>query len=537
MLPGKKYAITDLLVMVRRRLPLLLVPPFVGLFLALIFSSTLSNIYRTDALIAIVPQRVPGAFVQTTVTLRTEDRLDTLTTQIKSRTTLEQLIVEFDLYPELRRRLPMEDVVAIMREAIDVEPEALRRGPNGLLPLHAFHIHFNYTDPAVATRLTERLSSLFVDQNARDRDALADATNQFLEQQLSEARARLVAQELKLEQFREQHGNELPTQIQSNMAVMQSTQMQIQALVEAQARDRDRKMMLERLYSEAEKEPVAVTPGPAAGGNDTAVAGTATQQLASARESLGRLELRLTPQHPDIVRAKRAIAELETKAAAEAASAANGGTPTTATSSMSQAELAKRESLRQMRAEIESLNRQSAFKETEEARLRGLVSEYQHRVEAVPGIESAWVALSRDYETQQAAYKELLQKSEAAKVALNLERRQIGEQFRVLDPAKVPQRPVSPVRWQISGIGFAVGLLLGLGIAALLELRDATYRSEADVLDALALPVLASVPLVETASETARRVRRQRLVSAAAASAVVVAGIVFWTMRLWTQFL
>jgi uncharacterized protein involved in exopolysaccharide biosynthesis len=292
---------------------------------------------------------------------------------------------------------------------------------------------------------------------------------------------------------------------------------------------------------------MATPPIPAApavsSGPDAVPTGTAQQQLATARETLTRLELRLTPLHPDVLRAKRLISDLEGKAASEAAKAAEsvksvpGATPPAPVATLSATDLARRESLRQMKAEIESLDRQTAFKESEEVRLRSLVSEYQRRVEAVPGIESSWVGLTRDYDTQQTAYKELLTKSEASKVAVSLERRQIGEQFRVLDPAKVPQRPVSPIRWQISIIGFAIGLFLGLAAGALREIRDSTYRSESDVLDALALPVLTSVPHVETAAESMRRIRRRRLVSAATASVMVATGIVFWSMRLWTQLL
>jgi polysaccharide chain length determinant protein (PEP-CTERM system associated) len=537
MLPGKSYSLPDVLAMVRRRLPLLVIPPFVGLFAALLYAATLSNVYRSDVLIGIIPQRVPSNFVQTTVTMRTEDGIDTITTQIKSRTVLEQLILEFNLYPAERRRVPMEDVIDVMRSAIEVELEALRKGPQGLLPPHAFHVRFSYADPIIATRVAERLSSLYVDQNARDRGASANATNQFLEQQLAEARARLVETEGKLERFREQHGNELPTQAQSNMQAMQGMQLQIQAIVEGIARDRDRKLMLERLYGEAEKEPVvaAVAPAGQAGEGGAAQTGSYRQRLTAARENLARLELRLTPLHPDIVSAKRQIADLEPKAAEEAVKIADGTAPVA--SAMSPEEVGRRERLRSMKAEIESLNRQTAFKESEEARLRGAFSEYQRRIESVPGVESAWVALTRDYDTQQTAYKEMLAKSENAKVAVSLERRQIGEQFRVIDPAKVPQRPISPVRLVINAIGFAIGLFVGVGIAVLLEFKDSTYRSESDVLDALALPVLAVVPLVETAAETAQRLRRRKQISMVAASAVAICGYVFWSMRLWTQFL
>lgn len=524
--------------MLRRRKWLLSVPPLITGFAALLYSTTVPNLYQSDMLIEIVPQRVPDAFVRSTVTLRTEERLDAITVQVLSRTLLEQMINEFDLYQEERQRLPMEDVVQKMRKSIEVPLERPRPGPRGPEPPHAFHVKFTYPDPNIAARVTQRLGSLFVDQNARDRGALADATNNFLENQLAEVSKRLEAQERRVEAFREQHGNELPTQMSSNIQVIQSTQLQIQAGVEAIARDRDRKLMLERLLGEAEAQP---TPAPvlapqsqSATGETLPLNASAKQRLDEARALLAKLELRLRPEHPDVVRMKHQIAELEPKAAAEMAQQAAQGTTVPAASEV---EAQRRERLSQMRAEIESLDRQTAYKIADEARLRAQVAEYQRRIEAVPGVESEWQVLTRDYETLQAAYKDLLTKSEASRVALDLERRQIGENFKILDPAGVPVHPVTSTRLSINGAGLAIGLMFGFGLAAFLEFKDASFRSEADVLDVLSLPVLALVPYVETAAERAHRRWRQVIVSVATLAAIGGAAYATWTMRLWNSVL
>ena len=130
-----------------------------------------------------------------------------------------------------------------------------------------------------------------------------------------------------------------------------------------------------------------------------------------------------------------------------------------------------------MRAEIESLDRQVAFKESEERRLGTVIADYQSRIEAVPGVESEYLALTRDYDTIQASFRDLLTKSEAARVAENLETRQIGEQFRVLDAPRVPSRPISPQRALISGGGLDGGSGLGLLIVGLLEVKDGSLRA------------------------------------------------------------
>jgi polysaccharide chain length determinant protein (PEP-CTERM system associated) len=527
MLPGRKYTPQDVLDVARRRGWLVVVAAVVCVFGALVVSSSVRNRYRSEMLIQIVPQRVPDAYVRSTVTIRTEDRLEALSQQVMSRTQLERMVAEYELYPRERARSPLQDVVDRMRA--DIELELVRERRND--PADAFYIRFTYDEPRMAMRVTDRLGTLFVDQNARDRGALADATSMFLDSQMAEARARLEAQEQRLERFRQQNRGRLPSQLDFNMQAIQSTQLQLQALVESLARDRDRKLMLERLHADAAKEPVLVAPtqAPAQPPDPTLGTGlTAQQQLAAARAALTRLELRLRPEHPDVIRTKRLIAELEPKAKAEGA----GREPDTQVA-VSPEEAQRRERLRQMAAEIESLDRQIGFKESEERRLRGSIADYQQRIEAVPGIESAWVSLTRDYETLQQTYQELLTKSEQSKMAADLERRQIGEQFRILDPARVPTRPTSPSRLQINAIGLALGLFLGLAVVALLEITDSTFRSEADVLNALALPVVALVPYVSTVADAKRRRLRWTLTAAAVGTAVIAGAFVFWSMQLW----
>jgi polysaccharide chain length determinant protein (PEP-CTERM system associated) len=540
MLPGKAFTARDVLQIARRRLWLIALPPFVVLFAALLYSSRVPDLYQSDMLIAIIPQRLPDSMVRSTVTLKTEERLDAIAVEVLSRTSLEQMITEMDLYPVERTTKPMEDVMATMRANLDVGLEPVRRGPRGPEPPHAFHVRFTYTDARTAAQVTEKVGSIIVEQNAKDRGALARATSRFLEEQLAGARVRLEEQERRLEGFRERHGNELPTQAQMNLQAIQSAQLQVQALVEAIARDRDRKHMLERLYRETLNEPAPMPPTPApqsAGPGNATPTGSARQQLEAARASLAGLELRYKADHPDIVRAKRLIADLEPKAAAEAAAAAESATSDTPGPGALPIDPARRESLRQMLAEIESLDRQTAFKQSEERRLRNEITEYQRRIEAVPGVESEWVKLARDYDTHQTAYKDLLNKSESAKMAVDLEDEQIGEQFRVIDSAGTPVQPLPSLRPAINGGGFAIGLILGLGIVALLELRDARFRSESDVLETLALPVLASVPRVYTASELRRERRWTVLLSAAGVACVAVAGYVTWTLKLWNSLI
>ena len=534
MLPGKQYTPTDYAAMALRWRWVILTPFLLGGYIALIISSRLPNSYESDMLIQVIPQRIPPSFVQTTVTMRTVDRLGALTEQIMSRTELERLITEMDLYKEERERLPMQDVVEYMRRQLKVDP-VLNRDRDA----DSFYVRFSYSEPGVARRVTERLGGLFIDVNQQDRGNLAQATQSFLQSALADSKAQLETTEAKLRAFREKNAGRLPTQLTYNMQAMQNSQMRIQALVESTARDRDRRLLLERMYADAQAEVIIPSPAPAASATqtgETVVQGTTAQQLALAKQTLVGFELRLKPEHPDVVRTKSLISRLEAQLAAEtkAAEEARLDDPVeSAPIPIDQREVARRDRLKQMEVEIESLDRQIARRELEEQGIRESLDAVQRRIEQVPGLESEWIALTRDYETQSAKYKELLGKSETAQLASNLEQRQIGEQFKILDPARTPVRPTGVNRLQLNAMGAAIGLGVGLFLAGLLEVRDRTFRQADDIVEVLKLPVIALVPRVITTTERRRERMKRRLASAAAAVLVLAGGYGFWVMKLW----
>jgi len=493
MLPGKVYKPEDFLQILRRRIWLLLVPFSIISAATAVYSRYLPDIFRSDTLILVVPQRVPESYVRSTVTTRIEDRLQSIAQQILSRTRLERIIQDFNLYPEARRVGIMEDIVEGMRRDINIQ----------VVKGDAFRVSYTGDNPRTVMRVTDRLASLFIEENLRDREVLAEGTNQFLEAQLEDSRRRLVETEKKLEAYRKQYAGQLPSQLESNLQVVSNTQLQIRAVVESMNRDRDRHLMLERLLAELENPVVDTTSPPAAPANNadgTAGGGSPAQQLEQAQLALTQLQLRLKSDHPDVLRLKRIVANLQAKADAEAADAPvspdNIRVPA--------AELLRRKRLGDARAEFEQLNKQIAAEQAEEKRLRQIAAGYQQRVELAPTRESEMIELTRDYTTLQTQYTSLLQKKEESQISANLERRQIGEQFKLLDPARLPERPTSPNRQQINTFGMIFGLGIGIGLIVLVELRDTSFKTDEDLVSVLSLPVLAVVPLMQSNAERRR---------------------------------
>ena len=249
---------------------------------------------------------------------------------------------------------------------------------------------------------------------------------------------------------------------------------------------------------------------------------SAAEQLQMARTSLRQLQLRFTPDHPDVQRAKRIVADLEVKAQQEALQtplSPDGSAPRPANPQ----EAARLARLRDLRLEMEGIDRVIASKQAEEKTLQAKMTEYQRRVEATPARESELEGLLRDYDTVQKLYASLLAKQEDSKIAENLETRQIGEQFRTLDEARLPERPVSPNRPLIDLAGAMAGLAIGLGLVALLEYRDDSFKTDEEIVRLLSLPVVAMIPVMLSRAERETQ-RRRRLVVAIATGVVFMVG-------------
>lgn len=499
MLPGKTYKPEDVLHILRRRIWLLLVPFAVVAALTAVVARKLPDRYRSEALILVVPQRIPESYVKSTVTARIDDRLQSMMQQILSRTRLEQIIQEFNLYAEERKDgAIMEDVVARMRLK-DIKAEPIQGD--------AFRVSYTGQNPRTVMKVTDRMASLFIEESLRDRELLAEGTNQFLESQLEDARRRLMAHEKKLETYRKQFAGQLPSQLDSNLQAIQNTQMQIQSTVESMNRDREKRLVIERQLGEASIPlPVSTALPTTAEG---AAAGTAAQQLAIANAGLTAMQRRLKPDHPDIQAAKRTIRDLEKKAETEALEAPLSSDGPARV--VSPAEAFRQRRVTDLKAELAQLDRQIASQQREEARLRGLAGSYQQRIEVAPTRESEMTELMRDYTTLQTSYTNLLGKKEESQISANLERRQSGEQFKLVDPARLPEKPISPNRPLINLFGIVCGLGLGVALIALLEYRDASFKTDDEVTSVLSLPVLAVVPLMRSDVER-RKVSRRNIV-------------------------
>jgi uncharacterized protein involved in exopolysaccharide biosynthesis len=368
-------------------------------------------------------------------------------------------------------------------------------------------------DPVTVMKVTERLAAYFKADNQDEGTRRAEGTNAFVESKVEDKQRELKAVEDKLTQYKLLHAGELPEQLNGNLQALQTINQNLHAIANQMSADQNTKTTLETNIQLAESQ--ADPAGPLPGGADAA-AGTAAQRLTQAKANLAAAELRMTSENPAIKLMKEDIKALERAANEEAMRAP------VSMAGLSPSEQLRQGRLKQWKDELEQVKKNIAANQAEEKRLRTLSDSYQARVNNVPIREAEMVQLNRDYETLQAVYKDFLAKRETTQASVDLERRQIGEQFTLIDQARVPERPFSPDRTYINMFGLLGGLALGLALVALVEYRDSTFKTDHEIASVLSLPVLAVVPLMHSADETRALFRRRLLMNLGLGSTVMV---------------
>jgi len=493
---------------------MIIIPFLLSAVVSIYLCATLPPIYRSETTILVEPQQVPENYVASTVTGSVQDRLNTISQQILSRTRLEKVILEFSLYPELLSQVPMEAVVNTMRRNVEIKVEE-RPDSRGQAAAAAFRLAYFGKDPEVVQKVTDRLAMMYIEENLRVRENLARGTKEFLEKQLQEIEQTLKGREEEIRQFKQTNMGELPEQLEANLRAMDQLQSQKTSVMVSYRDAEDRQLTLERELSQ--------TPQYLAGSGPDQSA--LYQQLERKRQELTALTTRYTELYPDVLRVKKEIQELEQRIAA--INKSGGDIPQENAAILNPA-------YTRIKNQVEA-NRLSLNSIQEELQDIGWkMKRLQQRVENVPKREQELVSLSRDYETIKQSYDAMSARKINAEIAENLETRQKSEQFRVLDPANYPQKPVKPDRLRILGMGLALGLGLGGGLAFATEYMDRSFKRVEDIKASFSFPVLGIIPALTTREDVRKgKIRKVAMTSFSLGfAATLVLGVHLFIMKI-----
>jgi polysaccharide chain length determinant protein (PEP-CTERM system associated) len=505
----------------RRRRWWLLLPLFFCWLTVWGVSWLLPSTYESQATILVEQQKVPEHFVTPNVTVNLQDRLQSMTQQILSRTRLQKTIDDLHLYSPLRglgRLFQSGDSVEQMRKDIKIELVQSQGRPADLT---AFKIYYSGTSPSRAQQVNSELTTLFIDENVRSEQQSSQDTTTFLASQLEDARNKLEQQEAKVKAFKASRLGELPSQMESNVKILTGLQTQLESILRALDNAKQQKLYLDSQLQQFQSASALLVSGDA----DATSPETLDRELFTLRQRLADERSRHTDEYPEIIALKRKIAEaekLKKDMDLEIAEKekANQESPTDGLSATYSSPLMQlRSQLKANALEIQNYQHREKTIEVE-------ISAYKARLNMTPETEQELADISRGYEESRANYNSLLQKQNQSQLATSLSQRQQGEQFRVLDPPSLPDKPATPnhLLWSLGGL--VLGGVVALGLILFLELNNVRVRQEKDLSQVVPARVLVCIPHLGTPQEAqfAVALRRLEFVTALAMVLVMVAG-------------
>ena len=489
---------------VRRRHMYFLIPLLLGWLVVWGAGWVLPPLYQSSTLILVEQPSMPSNYVTPNVSEDLQDRLQSITQQILSRTRLLLIMDKYHLYEGGHNQRTSDEKVTLMRKDIDIQlvQREDRKGITG------FTISYQGVNPQIAQQVTGELTDLFIDENLKARQQHSEDTTSFIESQLANAGASLAEQEAKVRDYQARHEGELPSQQASNLQILSGLQAQLQSEQDALNNAKQQSVYYQALIGQYR------TLGDA---SVTADGGPATlpaidQQLETLRSRLADLRSHYTERHPDIQSLKDEIARTErmrnqllTGAKDQGKSGEHAGD---ASSAHDRSNPIQNQALLQLQSQQQANKLEIANREQAVVSLKARINEYQGRLNSEPARAQELADLERGYDQSKANYDDLLKKKNESSMATNMERMQQGERFTMLDPPSLPTRPTSPNRLKLCGIGLAVGLALGLIVVVGFEFMDDRMHNEKEIKTLLPIAIISEIPQIVTPADEESSKRR-----------------------------
>ena len=520
--------LSDYVEIIKHRKWALILPVVIVFLIALIVAVLYPRTYRSTSTILIEEQEIPRDFVITTITGYADQRLQSINQRIMSTTKLLEVINRFNLYADLRRKMTTEEVVDIMRKDIhfetisadmmDKKSSAPRPFGSTLNPTIAFTLAYDGRNPQVVEQVANVLASLYLEENLKTRERQSAGASRFLEDEAKTLQQKLADLDSRISAFKARNLATLPELLQVNLQGIDRI-------------DRDLEQLQDQLKTLREKE----------GYLRTQLANIPTEStdqdknlLKDLKAKLVQLESRYSDKYPDVKKTKMDIAVLEKRIALNSSEDEASQKKVSEQQASNPTYITLASQLSSVQSDIESVKRQLA-----EAQKRREI--YIGRTEASPRVEETYKALTVERNNAQARYDDLMKRVTEAKVAQGLEKEQMGEKFTLIDPARLPEKPVKPNVPAVLLIGLFLGIAGGVGNVSLKEYGDQSVRSPGQLALATSYPVLGTIPHLVTESDRQRsRIRRSRILMTV--GIVIVVGVLlfhFFVMDLdvfWARF-
>jgi polysaccharide chain length determinant protein (PEP-CTERM system associated) len=501
--PRRALDFEDYVDILRRNLRWIIAPVFAGLVISTVVAFVMEDTFVSQALIRIVPQQISSELVQNVSSQDVADRINGMAQSILSRNTLTTLITAHGLYKKEIASEPMEDVINKMRTAIVIRPTAGVALSGKSLP--AMQVAFSYRDKYLAKAVCDDLVSRFMGQSTQDTLDTQLQANQFLNDEFDQAKRDLEGLEQKLSEYRQRNAGRLPEEMQTNVSEMNAMEGRLSSLSEQASRNNERRMMLEselhiakdRLASIRATSPQLIAHNEKLSELD--------KKIETLENSIASMKDRYTDEYPELQSSRDELALLKKQRDELAKEKPKTDASVLDNSGVARERLDAQGAIEQLQTQIKANAVEAQEINTQMGSVNNMLRVYQARVEEVPAGEKEYADLLRDRDLAKSRYDDLEIKREKSAVSMDLERRKQGESLEVLDQASLPDTPTAPKRQLIIPIGAVMGLMLGLVLVAVREVRDTSLKNLKDARLYTQLSILGSIPLLENDLVVQRR--------------------------------
>ena len=462
-------------------------------------ASVLPNVYRSSSLILITPQRVPISFVASTVTADLGERMESSIREILSRTQLEKIIHEYDLYPSETKGSISEDRIESLRRSIKVE---FRKN-------NIFQLSFESLDPEKSKQVTGRLAALFIEQNLHVREQQAHGTRSFINMELERLRKELEEQEAVVSRYKAANRFELPEQLETNLRSLEQFRRELDSSSHRLSALQERRGVLQKQAVESDILKLDLPGSPFAISGDGV---TQDVQRDMKKKELDSLLQRYSSKHPDVIRLKKEIQALEVENV-ELVPSKRSNSPKVANLNPVKEVL---------RAQIVDIDSEMQVLRSQSDRIRSQIGILQSRVDNTSTRSIELSKISRGYDITLRKYQDLLGKSLESELSENMEKKQKGEQFQIVDAANFPLKPIRPNRLLVVLAGLLTGIASGVALALLWDNLDTSFKRSDEIKGSVNVPLLATIPSIITRSSVLEQRRTQGLLVLASIGTLAV---------------
>jgi len=458
-----------------------------------IFYLNIPRAYQSSASIIYKEQNINPSRMAPDEGMQVQEMVNTVTQQVLSRTNLEKVIKNFNLYADMQKIVPIEDIIEKLREK-DIEVSVQRNRGN------VFSVSFRGIDPQKVMKVTNELAAKFIEENMRVREERAKATASYIQDELRMSKETLHDKESQMRDYKLKFYNEMPEQRAANMNRLNALQEQFQA-IQSSIHDREQTRLLVAEQLEIRKNIRSAAAGPDSEGYETD-SDRLWSELETARNTRQELLARYTSEHPNVKRIEKQISQLESelKKLKEPGSGFAIDGPAASDDRIQELALQSKE----IELDLKILREQSKNNLNQ-------IKTYQKWIEAAPIHEAEWSSLTRDYDELKRYHDTLLSQSLAAEAASSLERHQKGSQFKIIDPAYLPVTPDKGPFRIIFLASIFIGLATGMGLILGFDLMDTSFKDKKEIEDCLKLSVTCALPLLVTETEKKRKKTNDRI--------------------------